>query len=338
MKTFFAFLTVLLLLASSAMAVTKASGTFRATATCELFQSKTRRTNPGRLQSQVGQRYAIREAILAQDRPEWFKVETASTVGSKQRWIEASCGDTENLNLNVSAVPGPSSSPGGASACRRPQAYDSHVLAISWQPAFCELRNKAECQSLDGARYDASHFTLHGLWPNKTSCDRSYGFCGNVRSTPGDFCAYPAVALAEPVRARLSVVMPSAKFGTCLQRHEWWKHGTCRNQDPNLYYELAMDLLASINRSSFVADFMRNHIGQTVSRDAVHAAFDAAFGAHAHTHISLSCRNGMLTEIQLALPKDLSSCTSLQTLLTQGQTLQGGRCGARFKIDAAGPS
>ena len=39
------------------------------------------------------------------------------------------------------------------------------VLAVSWQPGFCETRPRLpECRSQKKSRYDATHFALHGLW------------------------------------------------------------------------------------------------------------------------------------------------------------------------------
>src|SRR3546814_1497468 len=54
-----------------------------------------------------------------------------------------------------------------AIAGHRPAAAaDFFVLAVSWQPAFCETRPaKPECVTQDEDRFDASHFALHGLWP-----------------------------------------------------------------------------------------------------------------------------------------------------------------------------
>lgn len=335
MKILLTLLTLVLLLPSSVLA-DKASGTFIATQACDLYQSKRNRTNPGNLKATVGSRYPIREALLAGANPEWLRVLTEAEVGEKLRWIEASCGNSEDFS--VVAGDGGGTSEDNPVACRTPNAYDSHVLAISWQPAFCEMHHKTECQSLDSNRYDASHFTLHGLWPNKQGCGIDYGFCGEVRHRPGDFCDYPTVNLTEPVHARLGVVMPSAKHGTCLQRHEWWKHGTCRDADPNVYYNLAMSLLDQINQSSFVTAFIRGNIGNTVDRAAVHQAFDAAFGDNAHQHMGLFCQNGMLQEIQLSLPKDFTACSKLSELLAISAPFQGGRCSEQIEIDVAGPS
>ena len=45
-------------------------------------------------------------------------------------------------------------------------AAEVHVLAASWQPAFCETRPaKPECLSQTEDRVDATGFSLHGLWP-----------------------------------------------------------------------------------------------------------------------------------------------------------------------------
>ena len=42
----------------------------------------------------------------------------------------------------------------------------TYVLAISWEPAFCEdHEGKSECQRETEQTFDATHFSLHGLWP-----------------------------------------------------------------------------------------------------------------------------------------------------------------------------
>ena len=46
--------------------------------------------------------------------------------------------------------------------------FDYYVLALSWQPAFCEGRpDKSECRTQTQNRFDANNFVLHGLWPNQ---------------------------------------------------------------------------------------------------------------------------------------------------------------------------
>ena len=49
------------------------------------------------------------------------------------------------------------------------------MLAVTWQPAFCQLHaRKPECGSQTSDRFDATHFTLHGLWPQP----RAKEYCG----------------------------------------------------------------------------------------------------------------------------------------------------------------
>ena len=48
--------------------------------------------------------------------------------------------------------------------CRAPRG--EAILSLSWEPAFCEGHaNKRECASATPSGFDATHFTLHGLWP-----------------------------------------------------------------------------------------------------------------------------------------------------------------------------
>lgn len=332
-------LLVLTVLPGRALVATeKASGTFVASQECELYQSKRKKTNPGELTSEPGRSYPIREAIVGGNTVEWLRVETGDSQMSL-RWVEASCGTSDDFSLGRgdTGVAG-----GGSSDCQTPGIYDAHVLAISWQPAFCEQkRDKAECvaiNSQDGEDlFASSHFALHGLWPNRDECGTRYGFCGSVKRRPsGSFCNYPDLELSETFREELGEVMPSAVFGTCLERHEWWKHGTCRSDEAEPYYRLAMTLLAAINESSFVEDFIQERIDSQVVRDELLAAFDAAFGEGAHTRLRLSCSGGRLTEIQVSLPEELKVDASFEDLLSAAAETGRGNCGSQFELDAAG--
>lgn len=73
-----------------------------------------------------------------------------------------------------------------------------------------------------------------------------------------------------------------------------------------------------------------------VTRAAFDEAFDAAFGPNAHTHVSMDCRSGFLTEMQIALPKEIGLSTKLDEALPSAGTLKRGSCGRQFFIDAAG--
>ncbi len=48
-----------------------------------------------------------------------------------------------------------------------------YVLAVSWQPGFCETRpTRKECVDQTSDRFDATHFSLLCLWPLRQS------YCG----------------------------------------------------------------------------------------------------------------------------------------------------------------
>lgn len=306
-----------------------ATGTFQAEQVCPLYQSKAKGTNPGGVFSDKGALYPVAEVLPGGDSPEWARVE----VSGELRWMEATCGSFQDLK----AKEGGGASAGGGQ-CRTPGKADSYVLAISWQPAFCErMGEKPECKALKPSAYAARHFTLHGLWPNQDACGINYGYCSPEvpHKLSGSFCNYPLVPLTPPVREKLEYVMPSAEAGSCLQRHEWWKHGTCQEESADGYFLLAVELLDQINDSSFV-DFIQDSIGKEVDRARVMEAFDKAFGENAHTRMGLSCgRDGkMLGEIQFNLPVDPNISTPLETLLKEGEPF-GGRtsCPETFLID-----
>ena len=74
--------------------------------------------------------------------------------GGGDRWVPVACGRTQAA--------------GGGTV--EPGTGREYVLAVSWQPAFCEGHaDKPECASQTEARFDASNLTLHGLWPQPRS-------------------------------------------------------------------------------------------------------------------------------------------------------------------------
>ena len=221
--------------------------------------------------------------------------------------------------------------------CSIDNTFDSNVLAISWQPAFCQGRNQSECAGLTSQRYDATHFTLHGLWPNKKACGSSYGSCGVVKKKPSSFCKYPELTLTPDTRTALGIVMPSSAYGTCLQRHEWWKHGTCSGLDQEEYFSLAITLLEQINQSDFVEQFISKQTGNILTRASFKQAFEESFGIGAYDKIALQCnRNGLLKEIQIALPKDINSNSKLRNLLSAENLPNKGKgsCKDSFELKA----
>lgn len=322
-------------LSQTAQASTKpASGQFVADKVCSLYQSKRKKTNPDGLTSVAGRAYTI---VETDKYSHWWRVKVPNNRVNK-RWISANCGQVKGSSAGSSSNSRVVTRTKKKSQCRTRGLYDSNILAISWQSAFCELKgvHLPECTSLNPSRYDAKHFTLHGYWPNKASCGIDYGFCGKIKQKPATYCDYPALNLSTSVRDALGKVMPSEEYGTCLQRHEWFKHGSCSNMNANQYYSLSMALLEQVNRSGFVSGFIQQNIGKTITRGALQQAFDQAFGAGSHKKVALQCRKGVLMELQIALPKTVKYGDQLKGLLAKPGVRGNGRgsCPNRFKIDA----
>ena len=79
-------------------------------------------------------------------------------VGKQNKWVNKNCGQFNPTNPDH---PKPSPTP-------KNQTAKEYVLAISWQPSFCQGNQyKKECKSQTEDRFDATNFTLHGLWPDR---------------------------------------------------------------------------------------------------------------------------------------------------------------------------
>lgn len=208
------------------------------------------------------------------------------------------------------------------------QERTQYVLAINWQPAFCETRpDRPECESQTGERFDATHFTLHGLWPQPRSRD----YCGVdaqtvMRDEAGDWDQLPAVALSAGLQQRLDEAMPGTQSG--LDRHEWVTHGTCYGTDAEAYFTDSLDMLDAINASGVRALFDAAR-GKMLSQDAVRAAFDDAFGAGAGDRVRLACdddgRRRLIGELTIGLTGDIDGTDSFADRILDARPTNG-RC------------
>jgi ribonuclease T2 len=314
----------LLLAATPLRAEVPLSGGFSATAPCPAYQSINRQTNPGNVTLEPGTRYTLVAANKTPPTHYWIIIPEAEP---NRRWVEVGCGETD------AALP---QSQETASA---PQPYrgTQYVLAVNWQPAFCETAERTpECRNQQPNNFEASHFTLHGLWPQP----RSNEYCGVSdrdiwASRDGRWRDLPALDLTIAQRRDLDEVMPGSQSG--LDRHEWVKHGTCYGTEQREYYADSLDLMLALNTSE-VVDLFASNIGKLITLAQVRAAFDTAFGAGAGDRVSMSCiEDGnriLITELQINLTGEITGPDDFASLaLAAAPTDSDCRSG---QVDAVG--
>lgn len=201
------------------------------------------------------------------------------------------------------------------------------VLAISWQPAFCETATRRpECRSQKPDRFDADHFSLHGLWPQP----RSAAYCGvedEIIKTDKSrrWHKLPALELGDATRDELNRVMPGSQ--SALHRHEWFKHGTCYSYDAETYYRDSLKLMAAINESQ-VRAFFASSLGRRISGQQIRNAFDRAFGNGVGKRVRISCkRDGqrqIITELTIGLEGHIADTPDIQALALAARPTQQG--------------
>jgi ribonuclease T2 len=217
--------------------------------------------------------------------------------------------------------------------------FDSYTFTMSWEPAFCEGKpNAQECASQSPDRFDASNLALHGLWPDKSGDSaHSYGYCGVPSSDQSldrapTWCRLREPAYSDATHAALGVVMPGVN--SCLDHHEWTKHGTCSGLTADQYFATAAAFVQDIAASSF-GKFLTANAGKTVALSDAVAAFEADFGAGSGSKLTLNCTNvrgsSALLEARLHLPSRLRPAPELAAMLLN--TGDRGNCPSSFLLD-----
>ena len=223
-----------------------------------------------------------------------------------------------------------------ASAQQRTQL----VLAISWQPAFCETRpDRPECESQTADRFDAGNFALHGLWPQPRSRD----YCGVDAATvradeDGDWDLLPAPNISDTLQDELAVLMPGTQ--SFLDRHEWIKHGTCYGDTMEEYYADSLAVMRDLNASA-VRELFAASIGVTLTSGQIREAFDEAFGPGAGSRVRVACvtdpSNGrrLIGELTIGLSGEIDGEASLSDLIFAAAPTADAGC-PKGIVDAAG--
>lgn len=321
-------LTLLLaLLTLPAHAEVPLSGYFTATKACPALQSINRGTNPGNVTLRPGTAYDL--IAGNKDRPThlWIAVPGAQP---ERRWVEVSCG--ERATDAEARMPAPTPAPPKPS-----YRGTQYILAVNWQPAFCELSpRKTECRNQQPHSFEATNFTLHGLWPQP----RGNEFClvsedDRWSSENGRWRDLPPVRLSSGLRDELDVVMPGTQSG--LDRYEWTKHGTCYGTSAERYFTDAMVLMLALNESSVTRLFATN-IGRKITLQQVRDAFDESFGEGAGQRVRMACEadgnRTIITELTIGLTGEIYSPDDFPALIGAASPVDGG-CRSGI-VDAAG--
>jgi ribonuclease T2 len=193
-------------------------------------------------------------------------------------------------------------------------ADDTYLLALTWQPGFCEAHaSSSECTTV------TPRLVLHGLWPDwdinghgKRNDADDFCIGGNGRdailaiekSGAAGWPKLPPIALSAASSSDLAGVMPGVAAG--LERHEWWKHGTCSGLKPDDYFATAVLLVRQVERGQ-LAKLLADHAGADVARNDLLDAFAADFGKDAKRAVTLDCTrsNGsVLAEIRIRLKRE----------------------------------
>ena len=328
---FFAGAAMVALLASEAKAEVPLTGFFIAREACPALQSIRNATNPGDIKTAPGKSYPL----IAKNKPNashyFIEVEGADPA---RRWVAVDCGEHV---VSADGSSQPLASGFGEERDSDPTRAE-YVLSVSWQPAFCETkRDKAECATQTPNRFDATHFTLHGLWPQP----RRNAYCDvppemSLADKDGDWDRLPEPKLSDATRQRLAQVMPGTQSN--LERHEWIKHGTCFHADlADEYFSRAIALIDQLNASKAQGLFASN-VGGEITGKAIRDAFDESFGEGAGDRVRVSCKRirgrNLIIELMIGLAGEIGDEPSLANLISASAATDPGCPGGA--VDSVG--
>lgn len=286
-----------------AQATISLNGEFIANQSCEAFQSFNKRTNPGNITLTQGKVYQVIGKNKNNESHYLLQIEDANPT---IRWVAKDCGQI----VLIDSPPITDTSTKDNFDSSREQ----YLLALSWQPAFCESRPyKIECKTQTENSFSAKNLVLHGLWPQPISniyCNVS----DEIKQKP--WSQLPAINLTPETREELAIKMPG--YASYLHRHEWYKHGTCYSETAEEYYKESMALLDQINESD-VRDLLVSNINKKVNANEIRAEFDDEFDNEAGDKVKVSCnRDGdrtLLSELWINLTGEIELDTSIEDLM-----------------------
>lgn len=302
-------------LTTEAIAEVPLQGFLIAHEACPALQSIRTQANPGAVQTVPSRSYRI----FAKNKPaaSHYLVDVEGAEPSR-RWVAVQCGE------HVVPADGSGEIPARDAI---PREQPAHVLAVSWQAAFCEGKpEKTECRTQVLERFDSSHFALHGLWPQPRSniyCDVSSEL--KIVDKNGDWDRLPVPNLMESTRVKLAQIMPGTQ--SKLDRHEWIKHGTCFNDPAEEYFSRSIALIEQLNGSK-VREIFASSIGSEVTGRAIRDAFDESFGDGAGERVRIACKRdgsrNLIVELTIGLVGEVDDEPSLADLIAASEPTDPG--------------
>ena len=294
----------------------KIDGYFIADKSCEAVHSIKQGTHPFTLTK--GMAYKVK----AKNKPEasHYLITIDSLEENPNKWVPVDCGvlltDFKTRQIE------------------KPEKEKDYLLAISWQPAFCQShQRKLECETQTEDRYDATHLSLHGLWPQP----RNNAYC-NVSDKDKSIDRRNAWHLLDPLGLTeetfvdLFISMPGV--ASHLQRHEWIKHGTCYSDSAETYYKDSLNLINKINDTN-ISTLFANNIEKEITSEQIRNAFDEAFGEGSGEKVNVKCRKGLIVELWVNLTGDINNDDNLSRLLQNAPVVNNISC-ERGMVDAVG--
>jgi ribonuclease T2 len=203
-----------------------------------------------------------------------------------------------------------------------PQDY---VLAISWHSAFCETKpGLRECQEKRSDDYTATHFALHGLWPQ----DDEYCGVGQDIIDIDEINRWddlPGVEVSDATWRQLVRVMPGTMEQ--LERHEWVLHGSCAGVSAERYFARAISFVEEVN-GSVLRDLFADSLGKRITGNQIRAAVDDTFGAGAGRKVRVDCEpdgsRELIYELRIYLYGDVMGDAALADLIHEGRSISVG--------------
>jgi len=295
--------------------------------------------NAGGVTVEAGRAYML----LGANKPggDWYQLRIEGAPAPSDRWVSAKCGapatapaagdqtsgdwgDTvtdDGSDADSGDVMSPDAGDNDATdAADAAQQSDWNVLALSWEPAFCETgagQGKTECRALDQGKLPeaSTALSIHGLWPEpegNENCD-------------GPDATQPQ--LSGATMTALHALMPGTASG--LEVHEWSKHGTCYGDPDGAegYFRAMIELTRQVNASA-VGKLFAGSVGQKLTAERIRAAFDQAYGTGAGGRVAVECVDDgsrkLISELRIGLRGLIGPDTEIGPLILSAAPVGAG--------------